>query len=159
MSIEVAIGAEIVPLRQSDARLLEVRDLMVLGKWSGAECARLAKDWGVHLGTVQRYADSAASFLRIQNEPTALLETAIAELRIIAMAQAEDSPAVSVAAWRVILEQIERLAEISSRRAEQEAQRIGDAGIVSALRNPPPKLRAAMIEAWGFVPSRQVVET
>lgn len=134
--------SEIVPLRATDFRVIVIRDLMIQGRWDSDARDRLCIDWGVSRSVVEHAAEEAGRFLRIQRAPGMLLEQALAELRAIAAAQADAAPAVAVAAWKTILDQIGKLVD----RAAAGPQPDRTQALRATLLDPPPELLALLLE-------------
>ncbi len=134
-------ASEIVPLRPTDERVVIVRDLIILGLWNAEKRDELVRTTGASRSVWEHAAEEAGRFLRIQRAPGLLLETALAELRAIASAQAENAPAVAVAAWKTILDQIGKLVD----RAEKAPGGDKTLALEAVLQDPPPEL-VAMLE-------------
>lgn len=134
--------SEIVPLRPTDERVVRVRDLMIQGRWNADMRDQLCAETGLSRSVWEHAAEEAGRFLRIQRAPGMLLEQALAELRAIAADQASAAPAVAVAAWKTILDQIGKLVD----RAAAGPQPDRTQALRATLLDPPPELLALLLE-------------
>ncbi len=138
-------GTELVPLRKTDLLVVAVRDEMIAGRWNAQRRDEMAIERGVSKSAMEHAAEEAGRFLRIQQVPALLVETALAELREIAKQQAESAPGVAVAAWKTILETITKL-------VDRVAEKQGDMRPFEDLLrhgNTPAELAELLTRCWG----------
>jgi hypothetical protein len=142
-----ARASELVPLRKTDLLVVAVRDEMIVGRWNAERRDQMAIERGVSRSAIEHAAEEAGRFLRIQRAPGLLVETALAELRTIAESQAEEAPAVAVAAWRTILDAIGKLVD----RVSEKGDGGQDATLEEMLKpgQTPPELAALLTRCWG----------
>jgi hypothetical protein len=146
-SMAPALGERVIPLTVRDTRVGFVLREMIAGRWNGhASWHTFARDWGCTPNVVRQVADAAGQFLRLQNAHGNVVQLALVELRIIAEQQREEAPAIAIAAWRTILEQIERLAartDSTSGTWKSDTERIDY--LRACLRAPDAELIEALM--------------